>query len=415
VVSDVGATGCPAPAVLTDASDLAYLLPLVIVGIGTEARGDERRVAMVPAVLPALRKLGFDVLVERGAGREAGHGDDAYEAEGARLAADAAAVFAEADVVARIGPPAAEDGSLDLVRQGQVVLGLLDPLGSPQGIQALAERGATVFALELLPRITRAQPMDALTSMATISGYKAVLLAAAALDRMFPLMMTAAGTITPARVFVIGAGVAGLQAIATAKRLGAVVDAYDVRPAVKEQVESLGVRFVELDLGADAEGSGGYAREMGEEFYRKQGELMARAVAESDVVITTAAVPGARAPVLITADAVRSMRPGSVIVDLAAETGGNCELTMPGETVREGSVTIMGPRRLPATVPHDASQMYAHNVAAFLRALVVDGRLEPDRDDEVLRGSIVAREGAVVHARVREALGLPADAERSPA
>jgi NAD(P) transhydrogenase subunit alpha len=274
-------------------------------------------------------------------------------------------------------------------------------------VRETAEKGVALFALELVPRITRAQSMDILSSMATIAGYKAVLLAANQLPKMFPMMMTAAGTITPARVFIIGAGVAGLQAISTARRLGAVVHAYDVRPAVKEQVESLGGKFVEMQIdAAAAEDGGGYAKALGEEFYRKQRELMTKVISESDVVITTAAVPGKKAPMLVTAEMARGMRPGSVIVDLAAERGGNCELTREGETVEDGGVTILGPSNIPATVPYHASQMYAKNITTFLLNMVKEGALNIDLEDEIVRGSLVARDGQVVQPQVREALGL---------
>jgi NAD(P) transhydrogenase subunit alpha len=290
-----------------------------------------------------------------------------------------------------------------------VTVGFLDPLASPQGVQSFAARGATAFALELLPRTTRAQAMDVLSSAATVVGYKAVLLAAGALPRMFPMMMTAGGTLTPARVFVIGGGVAGLQAIATARRLGAVVQAYDVRPAVKEQVESLGGKFVELPIEAgDAQDAGGYAKAMDESFYRRQREMMAKVIAACDVVISTAAVPGKKAPVLITAEMVDGMPPGSIVVDVAAEQGGNCEVTRAGENVVRNGVTVMGPVNLAATVPNHASQMYARNVSAFLTLIVKDGALKVDTTDEIVRETLVARGGEVVHPKVRESLGLPA-------
>ncbi|MCH8948273.1 MAG: NAD(P) transhydrogenase subunit alpha, partial [Acidobacteria bacterium] len=286
---------------------------------------------------------------------------------------------------------------------------LLNPLGAPETARELASRGITAFALELLPRISRAQPMDALSAMATIAGYKAALLGAGALQKMYPMMITAAGTITPARVFVVGAGVAGLQAIATSRRLGAVVQAYDVRPAVKEQVESLGAKFLVLELETEkAEASGGYAQAMGEEFYRRQREMMAQAVAESDVVITTAAIPGKKAPTLLTQAMVEGMRPGSVIVDVAAEGGGNCELTRPGEAIEAHGVTILGPTNLPSTIPYHASQMYAKNVTAFLLNLVKNGELRVDLEDQIIRDTLLTHQGEVVNARVRELLGLPA-------
>ena len=387
-------------------------------GVPTETTAGERRVALVPAVLTQLAKTGLEVWVEKGAGERAGYPDAEYEAQGARLALNRAELFSSAELVVLVHAPSSAE--LDLLRAGQVLVGLLNPLGAPSGVKELATRGVTAFALELLPRISRAQPMDALTSMATLSGYKGALLAAATLEKLYPMMITAAGTITPARVLVVGAGVAGLQAIATSRALGAVVHAYDIRPAVKEQVESLGARFVELGLETGkAEAAGGYAQAMGEDFYRRQREVMGKVVAESDVVITTALVPGQKAPVLITEEMVRGMRPGSLIVDLAAEGGGNCALSRRGETVLAHGVTILAPVNLPSTVPHHASQMYARNVAAFVQNLVKKGRLELNLDDPIVRETLVTREGEVVHPRVRERLGLPAPAaplpERSPA
>ena len=386
----------------------------MIIGVPVESYRHERRVALVPAVVPVLTKLGMTVLVERGAGERAGFADSAYEERGAGIVTDRARLFAKADVLVRIHPWAANPSShadLEFFRSGQVVIGLLDPLGAPESIRGLAERGVTALALELLPRVSRAQSMDALSSMATIAGYKAVLLAADLLQKMFPMMITAAGTITPARVFVIGAGVAGLQAIATARRLGAVVQAYDVRPAVKEQVESLGAKFVELALETQAaETAGGYAKAMDENFYRRQREIMAKVLAESDVVITTAAVPGKRAPVLITQEMVRAMRGGSVIVDLAAETGGNCELTRPGETVEVDGVSILGPVNLPSTIPYHASQMYARNIASFLQLLVRDGKLHLDLEDQIIRETLLTCNKEIVNPLVRELLGLSAAA-----
>ena len=323
------------------------------------------------------------------------------------LVEDSNELLAVADLVVCVGPPGENGGGVDAggMRDGQILIGLLDPFHSLPAVQQLASRGVTSFALELLPRISRAQSMDALSSMATVAGYKAVLLAAAELGKMYPMMITAAGTLAPARVLVVGAGVAGLQAIATARRLGAVVVAYDIRPAVKEQVESLGADFLaaDLDTGA-AEDAGGYAVEMDEEFYRKQRELMAGAVAANDVVITTAAVPGKRAPILITDEMVSGMSAGSVIVDLAAASGGNCELTRAGETTEAHGVTIMGPVDLPATVPTHASQMYAKNVSEFILNLVQDGEASFDVDDEIIKESMVTHSGEVVNERVREAL-----------
>lgn len=387
------------------------------VGVPIEAYSDERRVALVPAVVPTLVKSGLDVVVEQGAGVRAGFPDQAYEEQGARVVADRAGLFSSSDVLARVrGWSAKRDAGwadLDLLRPGQVVVGLLNPLGAPEVARRLAERGVTAFAMELIPRISRAQSMDALSSQANIQGYKAVLIAAEACPKIFPMMMTAAGTIMPVRIFIIGAGVAGLQAIATARRLGAVVQAYDVRPAVKDQVESLGAKFLEVSLDASgAEGTGGYARTMDEQFYQQQRELMAQVVEDSDVVISTAAVPGGKAPVLITKEMVRQMRPQSIIVDLAAESGGNCELTRPGETVSADGVTILGPVNLASTVPHHASQMYSRNVAAFLLHLLKDNALRIDGEDPIVRDTLLTHRGEVLNPRVRGLLGLPA---RSPA
>jgi NAD(P) transhydrogenase subunit alpha len=377
------------------------------IGVPKETRPGERRVGLVPASLTKLSKAGHQVVIESGAGVEAGFLDEAYLQKGARVASRDE-VFRAADLIVQVlaygANPEAGEGDLPLLRPGQGLIGFLDPLGAPDRAAALAATGVTSFAMELMPRITRAQSMDALSSMATISGYKAVLLAAGQLPKMFPMMMTAAGTVLAARVFIVGAGVAGLQAIATAKRLGAAVQAYDVRPAVKEQVESVGAKFVELEVqAAQAETKGGYAAAQDESFYRRQRELMARVVSQSDVVLTTAAVPGKRAPVLVTREMVAAMAPGSVIVDLAAERGGNCELTRPGETVVAHGVTILGPVNLPATVPMHASQMYASNVCAFLLHVVKDGKLRLEEDDEIVKETLVTRDGAVVHAQVQPA------------
>lgn len=384
----------------------------MIVGVPAESYPGEQRVALVPPVLPILAKIGVEVLIEPGAGQRAGFPDADFEKRGGRIAADRKAVFKSADLLLQVHAPGANpaEGSreVDSLRSGQTVVGLMDPLGAPETAAALAQKGVTSFALELLPRISRAQAMDALSSMATIAGYKAVLLAATTLNKIYPLMMTAAGTLTPARTLVVGAGVAGLQAIATSRRLGSVVHGYDVRPAVKEQVESLGAKFLELPLdSASAEGAGGYAQAMGEEFYRRQRQLMKKAVADSNVVITTAAIPGQKAPVLLTEDVVSAMHPGSVIVDLAAETGGNCELTRPGETVEAHGVTILGPLNLASTVPHDASQMYARNLTAFLQNLLTNGELQLNLEDEIIRDTVLTHAGEVVNARVRQLLGLP--------
>ena len=385
----------------------------MIVGVPRETYPDEQRVALVPAAVPLLAKTGLELLVEQGAGVSAGFPDAAYEEQGGRVAPDRKQLISSADVLLYVrglgANPDAGRADLELMRPGQLVVGLLDPLGVPKAAQELADKGVNAFALEMLPRISRAQPMDVLSSMATVAGYKAALMAAEALPRMFPMMITAAGTVTPARVFVVGAGVAGLQAIATSRRLGAVVQSYDVRPAVKEQVESLGARFLDLELQTEeAETAGGYARAMGDEFYNRQREMMAQVVTDSDVVITTAAVPGGKAPVLVTREMVQGMRAGSVIVDLAAEDGGNCALTRPGESVEADGVTILGPLNLPSTVPYHASQMYARNVAAFLQNMVKDGELRLNMEDQIVGDSLLTHRGEVVNPRVRELLGLPA-------
>jgi NAD(P) transhydrogenase subunit alpha len=385
----------------------------MIVGLTTETFPGERRVALIPASVTALRKAGVDVLVQRGAGVEAGFPDAQYEAQGARLVDGRAAVVAESDVLLQVRTPGANPAfgrhEAEGLRPGQTIIGLADPLSTPEAAEFVASQGVTSFALELLPRITRAQSMDVLSSMATVSGYKAVLLAATTMPRMCPMMMTAAGTVAPARAFVIGAGVAGLQAIASARRLGAKVEAYDVRPAVKEQIQSLGAKFLELPLEtAAAEDKGGYAKAQDESFYRRQRELMGKALAGCDMVITTAAIPGKKSPVLITADMVAGMPPGSVIVDLAAERGGNCELTRADETVVVHGVTILGPTNLPATVPYHASQMYARNILTFFTHLLKNGALVLDMDDEITRDTLITRQGEIANARVKAALAQPA-------
>jgi NAD(P) transhydrogenase subunit alpha len=380
----------------------------MIAAVPRESFPGEKRVALVPKDVAALTKAGLQLVIESGAGTAALHEDGEYEAQGGRVEADRQRLFASADLVLTVrGPgshrefPAAD---LDALKPGAAVVGFLDPLDEPVMMKALAERGLTLFSMELMPRITRAQSMDALSSMATISGYKAVLLAANAAPRMFPMLMTAAGTVTAARVFVLGAGVAGLQAIATARRLGGIVDGYDVRPAVKEQVESLGARFVVLDVKTDeAETAGGYAKEQSAEFYRRQQQLLGEHLRSMDVIITTAAVPGKKAPVLITEEIVAALRPGTVIVDLAAERGGNCALTQPGQTVDHGGVAILGPVNLPAELPAHASQLYSKNLSTFLSHLVKDGVLRSDQD-EIVSGTLVARGGKVVHPMVAQIL-----------
>jgi len=381
----------------------------MIIGVPKETFPGERRVALVPATLALLVKSKLEVLVEAGAGEQAGYPNSTYEEKGGKVVASRNEVFGSADVILQVRGygmnPEAGKADLDLLRASQIVIGFFEPLTSIEAVKAVSAKGATLFAMELIPRITRAQSMDALSSMATISGYKAVLMAADHLPKMFPMMMTAAGTVTPAKVFVVGAGVAGLQAIATSRRLGAVVEAYDVRPAVKEQVQSLGAKFVEMEIKtAGAEDKGGYAKQLGEDFYQKQREMMTRIVAENDVVITTAAIPGKRSPILITSSMVEGMRPGSVIVDLAAERGGNCELTRADETTIVNGVTILGPLNLPSTLPFHASQMYAKNISTFLLHLVKDGNLQLDINDEITRETLVAEDGKVVHPKVEEAI-----------
>ena len=373
------------------------------VAIPKETVGGERRVALTPDAAPALLKTGVEVLIERGAGEGAFHADAAYEQPGARIVGDAAALFAEADVVLKVQKPTLSE--VDRLRSGAVLVSFLQALTSPDLVQRLAARSVTSFGMEGVPRISRAQKMDALSSQANIAGYKAVLIAGESLAKFFPMMMTAAGTVFAARVLVIGAGVAGLQAIATARRLGAQVWGYDVRAAVKEQVESLGAKFLEFDLGiADAEDKGGYAKALSPEASRRQQALLAEKTKDFDVVITTALVPGRLAPRLVTKETVAGMRPGSVIVDLAAEAGGNCELTEPDEIVVKHGVTIHGPTNLPATMPVHASQLYARNVVELLREFVKDGKLALDFSDEVISGACVTHGGDIVNAAVKSAL-----------
>ena len=379
------------------------------VGVPKETAPRETRVSLIPAGAATLKKAGLDVAIETGAGAAAGFPDAAFRDQGATIVSRSE-VFQTADILLQVRAAPAS-GPL---RSGQVVIGFADPLGAPQAVRDIAATGATLLSMELMPRITRAQSMDALSSMATIAGYKGVLLAADALPRMFPMLMTAAGTISAARVFVMGAGVAGLQAISAARRLGAKVEAYDVRPAVKEQVQSLGAKFVELPLeAADAEDKGGYATAQDESFYRRQREMMLKVVAASDVVITTALIPGKRAPILVTREMVEAMAPGSVVVDLAAERGGNCELTKPDEVVSHNGVIILGPSNPAALVPYHASQMYSKNITTFLMHLLgKDGAQQPSltlsTSDEITRETLLTQGGDVVHARVRELLGQPA-------
>ena len=372
------------------------------VSVPKEQAPGERRVALVPEMVERLAKGGIDVVVEAGAGEAAGQTDAAY--------ADAGASQGDGlggDVVVKVAPPSAEE--IGRLAGGSVLIGFLNPLTAGDTVRALANAGVTSFAMEAIPRITRAQSMDALSSQATVGGYRAALIAAQQLPRFFPMLTTAAGTVRPAQVLVLGAGVAGLQAIATARRLGAQVQAFDVRSAVKEQIESLGARFVELDMGLeDAETAGGYARPLTEEEQQRQRELLAEVIGRMDAVISTAAVPGRRAPLLVTEQAVRNMKPGSVVVDLAAETGGNCALTEPGQTVVEGGVKVVGPLGLPSTMPDHASSLYARNVTSLLELMVEEGELRLDFDDEVLAGACITRDGEIVHEGAREAAGAPA-------
>jgi H+-translocating NAD(P) transhydrogenase subunit alpha len=382
------------------------------VGVPRETFPGERCVALTPRSCEVLQKAGMSVLVEPSAGVEAGYPDEQYTQRGAKLASRAE-IFAQADILLQFrslgANPEAGRADLPRLRPGQILIGMGEPLTAQKEIAELAAAGVSFFALELIPRITRAQSMDVLSSLATISGYEAVLLAAAALPKLFPMLMTAAGTITPAKVFVLGAGVAGLQAIATAKRLGAVVSAYDVRSAVKDQIVSVGAKFVSLEVESTAaEDKGGYAKAQDEAFYKRQRELMTDVVREQDVVITTAAVPGKRAPILITAEMVEAMAPGSVVVDLAAVRGGNCELTKPGETVHHKGVAIMGPMNIPALAPYHSSQMFGTNVTTFLKHLKAFLPLTAEPPDEIVRDTLVTFGGNIVHQRVCETFGLPA-------
>ncbi len=381
----------------------------MIVGVPREAFPAERRVALVPSSVAELSKAGLEIRIESGAGVSAGFPDAAYAERGAQITSTRDELFKEARLILQVrsAGAAGESGreDLDRLHAEHTVIGFSEPLIESARADEVARRGVTAFSMELIPRITRAQSMDALSSMATVAGYKAVLLAAGQLPRLFPMMMTAAGTLTPSRVLVIGAGVAGLQAIATARRLGASVKAYDVRPAVKEQVESLGAKFVELPLDTgDAEDAGGYAAAQDESFYKRQREMMTTVIATSDVVITTALIPGKAAPLLVTTEMIDGMAPGSVVVDLAAERGGNCEPTVADTTIERSGITIMGPTNLPSTVPSHASQMYAKNITTLVLHLVHDGSLALDLGDEITARTLVSRDGAVVHPRVLEAL-----------
>ena len=382
----------------------------VTIGVPRETFPGERRVALIPRACEALAKIGAGVVVEESAGNEAGFPDSQYAARGVRVASRGE-VFGTSDIVVQVrtlgANPDAGRGDLSLLRSGQILIGFGEPLTAAREVQDLARTGVSFLSMELMPRITRAQSMDALSSMATIAGYRAVLLAATTLPKMFPMLMTAAGTVTAAKVFILGAGVAGLQAIASARRMGAVVSAYDIRTAVKEQIESLGAKFVVLNIETGAsEDKGGYAKAMGEDFYRRQRELLTEILREQDVVITTAAVPGQKAPILVTAEMASALQPGSVIVDIAAERGGNCELTHPGQTVVHNGISILGPVNVPSSVPYHASQMYAANLVSFLKLMVIKGEFKLNREDEIIRETLVTAGGEVVHARVSEKLAL---------
>ena len=389
----------------------------MIIGVPKEIYPGERRVSLVPLVVPILIKAGFEVAVESGAGAEAGYPDNLYVDKGAKIIATRAELFKTADIITQVLCYGANDvngkADLALLRKDQMLIGFLRPLGSAEVVQQIAATGAMAFAVELVPRTTRAQAMDALSTMASISGYKAVLITADTLPRILPMMTTAAGTVTPARVLILGVGVAGLQAIATARRLGAVVSAYDVRPVVKEQVQSLGARFVELAIEAkDAQDARGYATAQDESFYQKQRELLGKVIAENDIVITTAVIPGKKAPILVTAEMVKGMIPGSVIMDLAAERGGNCELTKPGEVSVQHGVTIIGRYNIAGTAPYHASQLYARNLTNFiLNMFKKDQKTELNLEDDIVRETLLTRGGEIANVRVREFFSPPAPAK----
>ncbi|MBT5388020.1 MAG: Re/Si-specific NAD(P)(+) transhydrogenase subunit alpha [Porticoccaceae bacterium] len=383
------------------------------VGIPSEIKAGEKRVAMSPANVQSLTDRGVTVRVQTGAGTAAGYPDADYAAVGATLTTDRSEIFAKSDIILQVqsfGSNNENSGEdLAMLRSGQLVIGMMDPLASPQAAQAVASTGATAIALEMVPRISRAQSMDVLSSMATLAGYKAVIMGASAAPRIFPMLMTAAGTLQPARVLIMGVGVAGLQACATAKRLGAVVEAYDVRPAAREQILSVGAKPVELDLDTgESEGAGGYAKEQGEDFLRRQRELMTEVVAQQDIIITTAAVPGAKSPILVTEEMVKAMKPGAVIVDLAAERGGNCALTEQGKTVEAYGVTILGPENVPSEMAYHASQMLGKNMQTLLELILDEqGSLKLDFNDEIIAGTVVAHAGDVPHPHMRKLLNLP--------
>jgi NAD(P) transhydrogenase subunit alpha len=384
------------------------------IGVAKEVEMGERRVALIPDTVSRLVKQGLEVWVEAGAGEQAFFADAAYEAAGATIITDTAHLWREADVLLKVSPPRErEDGQheADLLHEGATLISFLDPLGNPDGIKRLADRKVTAFSIELIPRTSRAQSMDALSSQAGLAGYKATLIAAAALPKFFPMLTTAAGTIPPAKVFVIGAGVAGLQAIATARRLGAVVEAFDIRPAVKEEVQSLGAKFVEVKLEEETVAVGGYAKEVSDAAKQKTQEAIAEHVKLSDIVITTAQVPGRKAPRLVTGDMIAQMKPGSVVVDMAAEQGGNCEGSEAGKDVIRNGVTLIGPTNLPSTMPVHASQMYAKNLLTLVQYLVKDGVLTLNFEDDIISGTCVTHAGEVRNQRVRDLLGEPVTAK----
>ena len=382
----------------------------MLIGVPREIANGERRVALVPEVVSLLTKAGHRVVVERGAGLRAGFTDEAYRTAGCDLADSAGEIYSTAQMILKVQRPArneAGEAELDQMTEGSVLIGLLQPSGDPALFQQLAERRIIACSMELVPRTTRAQMMDALSSQSTVAGYKAVLLAANALQKFFPMLMTAAGTVRPARVLVIGAGVAGLQAIATARRIGAVVEAFDTRPVVKEQVQSLGATFVELDLhGEEAQDAGGYARELSKDHIRREKELIHKRAVQADVIITTALIPGKPAPMLVDAETVAAMRPGSVIVDLAGEQGGNCELSVPGETVVRNDVTIIAPLHISSDLAYHASQMYSKNVAALVTLLAPKGELNLNFGDDIISAVCVTADGEIRHAPTRQRLGM---------
>lgn len=383
----------------------------MIIGITKELVGGENRVAMSPENVKSLTDSGVEVQIQQDAGKAAGFSDSDYTAVGASIVNDRDAIFETSDILLQVQSFGSntENAEQDLkrLRSGQLVIGMMDPLANPQAAKQVADTGATAVALELVPRISRAQSMDVLSSMATLAGYRAVLLGAEAAPRIMPMLMTAAGTLQPARVLIMGVGVAGLQACATAKRLGAVVEAYDVRPAAREQILSVGAKPVELDLQTESsEGAGGYAKEQSEDFLRRQRELMTEVVAQQDIIITTAAVPGAKSPILVTEDMVKAMKPGSVIVDLAAERGGNCDLTVQGETVVAHDVTILGPENVPSELAYHASQMFGKNMQTLLELIIQDGQVNLNFEDEIVAGTVVAHAGEVPHPHMRKLLGL---------